>query len=119
MKYFIKIIALENCGYSKKALDLLKNNNIDHHLTTISYEDKEKFKTDKINTYPQIYLTKQNNNGNLLLGGYDNLNNFINIFKNTNNKSFIDNKTKFINDNPEWSNKAILRLIELIYNNKI
>ena len=116
MSYFLKIIALENCRYSKKALDLLINNNIEHQLITIRSEEKEKFKTDYINSYPQIYLMKKNNNGNLLLGGYQELNNFINIFKNINiNKDiFVKEKEKFINNNSNWSNKATLRLIELI-----
>jgi hypothetical protein len=117
MSYFIKIIALENCGYSKKALDLLINNNIDHELITINYSDKNKFKTDKINTYPQIYLMRQNSKGHLLLGGYDKLNEVINIFKNIKNKdNLLKVKEDFMIHNSEWSNKATLRLINLILN---
>lgn len=122
MEYIIKIITLENCEFSKKSLKLLNKNNIDYKLIKIKYNEKEKFKTNKINTYPQIYLTKQNDKGHLLLGGYDKLNNFINIFKNKNNSNkelFLKNKEQFINENPEWSNKAVLRLIQLVYNNKI
>ena len=83
----------------------------------INYDEKEKFKTDYINTYPQIYLMKKNSNGNLLLGGYNELNNFINIFKDYKNKNkdiFYKEKNNFINNNTNWSNKATLRLIQLI-----
>ena len=115
MSYFLKIIALENCGFSKKALDLLINNNIEHELVTINYNDKEKFKTNNINTYPQIYLMKKNSKGHLLLGGYDKLNNFINVFKDIKNKDNLSNeKENFMKNNINWSNKATLRLIKLV-----
>lgn len=115
MSYFLKIIALVNCAYSKKALDLLIKNKIEHESIIIDNEDKDKFKTNNINTYPQIYLMRKNTNGHLLLGGYDKLNNFINIFKNIKDKEkLLEEKKNFINNNINWSEKATLRLINLI-----
>ena len=115
MTYKIKIIVLENCNYSKKALQLLKDNNINHDSIYIDNINKDKYKTNNISTYPQIYLTKQNSIGNLLLGGYNELENVIKLFKNTNN--LHENKQIFMNKNINWSNKATLRLIELINQN--
>ena len=113
MKYNIKIIVLENCNYSKKALKLLDKYKIKYNAVYVNYENKDKFKTDNIDTFPQIYLTKENSNGNLLLGGYDNIKSFIKNFKHT--KHLDENKELFIKNNPNWSNKATLRLIELIH----
>ena len=115
MSYNIKIIFLENCDFSKKSLKLLQDNNIKYELVEIDHMNKDKFKTDIISTFPQIYLTKQNNVGHLLLGGYNELNYAIKLFKNIDNKDvFNKNKKQFMSENINWSKKATLRLIELI-----
>lgn len=119
MSYNIKIIALENCDYSNKSLKLLQDNNIKYELVEVDHMNKDKFKTNIISTFPQIYLTKQNNMGHLLLGGYNELNYAIKLFKNIENKNvFYKNKEQFMNENINWSNKATLRLIQLINNNQ-
>jgi glutaredoxin len=119
MSYNIKIIALENCDYSNKSLKLLQDNNIKYELVEVDHINKDKFKTNIISTFPQIYLTKQNNMGHLLLGGYNELNYTIKLFKNIDNKNtFYKNKEQFMSENINWSNKATLRLIELINNNQ-
>lgn len=109
--YYIKAIILKGCPYSHKAEEMLKNNNIKSDFNYINYSDKNKYKSNLITTFPQIYLKKNNKNGNLLLGGYSDLNNFIETFKNKNyNEEAINN---FMH-NSKWSKKATLRLIELI-----
>jgi glutaredoxin len=55
MSYNIKIIFLENCDFSKKSLKLLQDNNIKYELVEIDHMNKDKFKTDIISTFPQIY----------------------------------------------------------------
>ena len=109
--YCIKAILLQNCGYSNLAKKILLDNNIKSNIIEINYEDKEKYKTNQINTYPQIYLIKKNSNGNLLLGGCTDLQNVINTFK---NKKYDINKVNEFKNKYNWSKKAILRLIELI-----
>ena len=109
--YYIKIILLENCPYSIMAIKLLKLNNIKHTIFYVKSDNKTNYITDKIKTFPQIYLKNINKKGNLLLGGYSDLNNFILTFKNKNYD--INNINNFIENN-KWSMKATLRLIELI-----
>lgn len=83
------------------------------NITWVNNTNKNKFKTEQIQTFPQIYLTKFNNKGNLLLGGYTELSDCINTFlKKKLNNNDIDN---FINKT-NWSKKSTLRLIQLINN---
>lgn len=110
--YYINAVILDGCGYSKAAKDLLdKYPNINKKYIFVNYDEKDKYKTDLIHTFPQIYLKKQNSNNNLLLGGYSDLQNFMNTFYD----KYDDKKiNEFINNNSRWSKKGTLRLIELI-----
>ena len=113
-KYYINAIILDGCGYSKAANDLLdKYSNIKKQYVFVNYDEKDKYKTELIQTFPQIYLKKENSNNNLLLGGYSELQNFINTFYGKYNDKQLD---EFIRINPRWSKKGTLRLIELINN---
>jgi len=113
MNYYIKAILLEGCGYSSRAKELLERNNIKCEIINISSTEKDKYKTDKIDTFPQIYLCKYNTVGNLLLGGCSDLEDFISNFK---GNTYDDDKiNKFIN-NYGWIKKVTLRLIQLINN---
>ena len=112
--YYIKIISLEGCPYSISAENLLTNMKIKHNLIRIKYNDCDKYITDDIQTFPQIYLKKNNSKGSLLLGGYDDLKYSIDLFKGQKlNDNNINNFMKKYN----WSKKSVLRLIEL-YNIK-
>jgi len=110
-KYSIKAILLKDCSYSNLAKKLLLDNKINSNFVTIKQEDKDIYKTDKIKTYPQIYLIKKYSYGNLLLGGCEDLNFIIDNFK---NKEYDINKIKKFCDKYNWSKKSLLRLIELI-----
>lgn len=110
-KYIIKIILLKGCYYSNLAKQLLLNNNLPCKIIEVDYENKNLYKTDKIQTYPQIYLIKKNSIGNLLLGGCNDLEFIIKTFKNV--EYNINNVNNFI-EKYKWSKKATLRLIELI-----
>ena len=110
-KYFIKAIVLENCPYSINAEKLLKQYKIKHDILRVNHTTKNQYKTDTINTFPQIYLKKINNPDNLLLGGYNDLKSLIDNFRN--------NKTDEIKINEyikkfKLSHRLLLRLIELI-----
>ncbi len=109
--YFIKCILLEGCSYSTAANNLIKIHNIPNQVTWVSQSEKQIYKTDQINTFPQIYLNKFNTKGNLLLGGYSDLLDFIDTFKNQ--KLSDENINNFINKY-KWSKKSVLRFIQLI-----
>ena len=98
--------------YSNELEKLVKQENIQHKIIRVNSENKNIYITDLIDTFPQIYLKKYNREGNVLFGGYTDLIDFIQKFKqkeidNTKIKNFIKNKKN-------WSRKATLRLINLI-----
>ena len=109
--YYVKAILLQNCPYSIAAQQLLNNFKIPHQITHITENEKITFKNDSIDTFPQIFLRKYNTNGNLLLGGYDDLNYFVQTFKGK--KLSDENINKFM-AKYKWSKKATLRFIQLI-----
>jgi len=110
--YYLHLVLLEDCPYSNSAADLINNYNIKNvEINRISRVDIDKFKTDLIKTYPQVYLKRRSKKGSMLLGGYDNLKNFFDKFYKTQlDDSNVDNFMKKSN----WSKKSTLRLIELI-----
>lgn len=114
MSYFLHVISLDGCPYSKSAVDLLNRNKINFNLTTVTQQNKEKYKTDVMQTFPQIYLNKEGNKGSLLLGGFSDLQYSFDLFykKKLNDESILSFKKKY-----RWNRKSILRYIELI--NKI
>jgi hypothetical protein len=112
-KYYLKAIILQGCPYSNNAVKLLKEHKIISDIEYITYNNKELYKTDKIQTFPQIYLKKYNSNQHLLLGGHDDLSNFISTF--LSQKLTAINLDTF-NRKYNWSKKATLRLIQLINN---
>ena len=110
-EYFIKAILLDNCSYSIAANELMIQHNIPNEIINISSRDMNIYSTDNISTYPQLYLKKYNTNGNLLLGGYEDLKNSIDMFKGM--KLSDENINKFMNKH-KWSRKATLRFIQVI-----
>jgi glutaredoxin len=109
--YFIKAIMLENCPYSINADKIIKQYNLPHKILWIDNNSKNKYVNNMIQTFPQIYLKKNNSNQHLLLGGHDDLLAFISTFKSQKiNDIEINNFMKKYN----WSKKATLRLIQLI-----
>jgi glutaredoxin len=109
--YSLLVILLKDCYYSNTAKNILKQYNIPHQVVLVEQHEKDKFKSNLIDTFPQIYL-KKNKKGNLLLGGCDNLQHFINTFKNK--KLENSNIDIFIYQNPSWTKKTVLRLVELV-----
>lgn len=110
-QYFIKAILLEDCSYSNAADKLIKSYQLDVDIIWVNQKNKENYKTEYINTFPQIYIKKINSNGNLLLGGYQEFNSFINTFykQPISELNIVNWITK-----TSWSRKSILRLIQLI-----
>ena len=117
MKYELKVIVLENCPYSIAAVELLNNYKIKFQKIEVNHNNKEQFKTSEINTFPQIYIL--NNNKQLLLGGYSDLENITNIINSTKNLDKIKQtlKKNYLN-NKNINNKYILRIIQMFINLK-
>jgi hypothetical protein len=112
--YYIDSIILENCPYSIKAENLLKKHNIPINIITVDHDNKHKYKTSQINSFPQLYLKNKLKKDSLLLGGYDDLNYVFTKFKNK--QITNENITQFMNKY-KWAKKPTLRLIQLINNN--
>ena len=109
--YYLFVVTLEDCPYSMAALDLLNSFKIKYKHLKVNRNEKEKFKTVEINTFPQIYLKKTKTNDSLLLGGYSNLKEFVDTFI---NQKYDEKKIlQFQNKYQLWHKKPILRLIEL------
>ena len=110
-RYYVNAIMLENCPYSIAADKLLKDNKIPNKTIWINQQEKERYISDEISTFPQIYLKKLNSKGSLLLGGHDNLKETINNLKL--NKNIPGETDKFMKKY-KWSKKATLRFFQLI-----
>jgi len=108
--YDLFIITLEDCFYCEAAINLLNSFKIKYKYLKVNRNEKEKFKTAEINTFPQVYLKKNNNT--LLLGGYSNLKEFIDTF--INQKYDKKEILKFQNKYKLWDKKSILRLLQII-----
>ena len=120
--YSLKIILLENCFYSNEVKKILSKNpfnKIPIEYITIKENDKNKYKTDEITTFPQVYIVKKQSNSMKLIGGCDSVKKIIDIIniKNIKNINNINNIKKLISKlYPLWSEKDKLRLIELFIN---
>lgn len=114
--YYLYCVILKDCGYSEAAHNLLKTYpKIKKEFTFVERTNMEKYKTDKINTFPQIYLKRYNTNGTHLIGGYSEFKNIIDTFSTDMDKDTYTKKiNKYISDNKGWSRKTLLRVIELI-----
>tara|TARA_B100000242_G_C42734188_1_gene342659 strand:- start:123 stop:515 length:393 start_codon:yes stop_codon:yes gene_type:complete len=128
--YYLEVISLEKCPYSLAAEKLLKSKDVNFDLVKVNYSDKETYKTEKISTFPQIYLKKHGSSGRLLVGGFNDLEKINNMVVslidskdktfekvNTNKFSPLNYLTKEISDivsNENFNRKSILRLIEIL-----
>ena len=110
--YYLEIISLDGCPYSRAAKELVTKQNINHEIFNVSYEDRSRFKNSDIQTFPQVYLKKKNKNGGLLIGGFDDLNNTHKII---NSKKPIDVMKDELSVlfAEEFPDKSILRVIQL------
>jgi glutaredoxin len=111
MKYKLKVIALENCLYSIAADELLTNYNIPFEKILVKQNNKKKFKTPEISTFPQVYMI--NDKEQLLLGGYSDLEEIINIINSSKNLDKIKEKLGEKYSNNKYIPKIILRIIEI------
>ena len=109
--YYLQLILLEGCPFSENAYETVNNYNIKNESIWIKKDDNKEIFKKIYPTFPQIYLKKYNTNGSLLLGGNDDLQDFIKLFyKKKYNEKYINESMK----KNSWSKKATLRMIELI-----
>lgn len=109
--YYIHTVLLDGCPYSIKAKELLVQYNIRHIDTILDDTNKEKFKSNNLSTFPQIFLKKHNSNGSQYIGGYSELDELFRTFY----KQRLDNSNLIrIQSKYKMSRKATLRLVELI-----
>lgn len=73
---------LKDCYYSSMANDLLKKNRIKFKKFNVPQDENIKSKIkkkNKMNTFPQIFYQENINSKNIKIGGYDELNHYIEI----------------------------------------
>jgi glutaredoxin len=109
---YLHAIILNNCPYSIALDELLNNYNISFKKIVINQNNKYKYKTKLIDTFPQLYLMY--NNKKYLIGGYSISKEIIENIKNSDNLDIIKNNIQ--NLLPHFNNKQILRLTQLIIN---
>lgn len=113
--YYLQLISLKDCPYSEAANSLVNDNKINSKITIVNRNEKDKFKTQEIDTFPQVYLKKENSNGSLLLGGYTELKSYYDLVQSGKNKKDSLSQIKGqIKKNINISDKSILRLMELL-----
>jgi len=115
--YSLKAIVLQDCPYCEQLINLFKTDlkYIKINYIKVNENNKQEYKNDIINTFPQIYLICKKPNGELgkeplLIGGYDDIKGIVNIILSNNLDSI---KKNIYNKYPSWSNKSRLRLIQL------
>ena len=109
--YYLQMYLLRNCPYCIELQNLLKNvNKKNYKIIFVDDDKKEKYKTKFITTFPQIYLKKNNSNGSLLIGGYDDFNFIYNTIKLRNFDLIYNN---IHNKYENFSKRSILRIINL------
>jgi len=110
--YYLFVVLLEGCPYCEATKDLLNNYKIKYKNIHIKQNEKQKYVTSEINTFPQIYLKKNKTNDSLLLGGYTDLKLFCDTFI---NKKYNEKNVKQFNEKYSlWNKRSILRLIEIM-----
>ncbi len=114
MKNSLKLIILDGCPYSialKQLLtDTISLKSVD--VKSVSHENKEKYKTPEINTFPQLYLISPHmDKKTYLIGGYDITKNIIDEINKSNNLNKLKLKLKKIL--PKLNIKQILRIIQI------
>lgn len=115
--YYLKAILLENCFYSNNARNLLEKYNFEKDIVDVSQDEKSKWKTFELKTFPQIFLKKYNSKNNLYIGGFDDLSYIESQIKSVNKNNFSKIKENIMNKYTKLSEKSVLRLMELFIKN--
>jgi glutaredoxin len=106
--YNFKIISLFDCPYSEAGEKLMSKYNT--KVINISRDEKHNYKTEQIQTFPQIYF----NTGyqELLIGGYNDMKTLLDKVNNLNTKNL--NVAINILKKYNWDDKDKKRLLKLL-----
>ena len=111
--YYLKIILLKGCPYCEKTKKLLSKYNFKKEIITVDNDTKEKWKSTNMNTFPQIFLKKENRKDHLLIGGFNDISFIENKSSSSTEKNLSNIKNEINKKYPQLSEKATLRLLEL------
>jgi len=117
MNNYLYIISLRYCPFCINTRRLLEENNIKHHDNIIKDEEKFKYKTQEISTFPQIYYVKNKLEKKVLIGGNSDLEDIIelnNSIKDDKNKQMDQLITNFLSTHPKINKKILLKVLYLI-----
>ena len=90
---------LEDCYYSQMANELLKESKIKYKKINVPQDDKiknELKKMNKMQTFPQILFQESNSSKIEKIGGYEELEKYIDIRKIVKNEKLNKNFLKFL-----------------------
>ena len=117
MNNYLYIISLRYCPFCINTRRLLEENNIKHHDNIIKDEEKFKYKTQEISTFPQIYYVKNKLEKKVLIGGNSDLEDIIDLnnnIKTDTNKQMDQLITNFLSTHPKIKKKILLKVLYLI-----
>lgn len=117
--YYLYGIILEGCPYSMAAKELLEENIKNHKIFIVTHNNKNDYKNECIDTFPQIYLKKYNSEFNELVGGYEDLKKIYDVVKNGNSSKTIKKKVlKLLNGDMKDKTKNGLIITHIILDTK-
>lgn len=117
--YYLYGIILEGCPYSMAAKELLEENIKNHKIFIVTHNNKNDYKNECIDTFPQIYLKKYNSKFSELVGGYEDLKKIYDVVKNGNSSKTIKKKVlKLLNGDMKDKNKNGLIITHIILDTK-
>lgn len=113
--YYIYGIILDGCPYSMMADELIRNNTSRFEILNVNHDNKNEYKNDNIQTFPQIYLKKYNSNFSELIGGYTEFKQIYDIVKNAKNTKTTRNKViKLLNKGMKEKSKKAMIIMHII-----
>lgn len=108
--YSLKVLVLDGCPYCDNLIKLLDSNNIKTKYIVIPWNEKDKYKNSSIDTFPQVYMVKDIDDTGVLIGGYSDVKNIIDLIEGRD----LDSIKKIISSKYSiLSNKKQLRLIKV------
>ena len=110
----IVIYSLNGCGYSRAAVNTLKENNIKHDIYHVDWDNKEDYKiSNNMNTFPQIFYQKKNGS-RVKIGGNSDLDNLLDIINTTKANNKFDDMINAIQTKLFLDKGTTLRLINFL-----